>query len=94
MNKSYQFHDNASEIRSVDLFVSERISRMREMKGVSSELMASQLDISTSLLGDYEAGTARIPAALLYRISQFLCVRLSHVFSDKPLDSIPMLETE
>lgn len=94
MNKIYQFHDKASEIRDVDLFVSKRISRIREMKGVSSELMASQLDISTGLLGEYEAGTGRIPAVLLCRMSQFLCVRLSHVFSDKPLDSIPTLETD
>lgn len=94
MNKPYQFHDKASEIRGVDLFLSKRISRIREMNGVSSELMASQLDISTDLLREYEAGTGRIPANLLCRMSQILCVSLSHVFSDKSLDGTPRLKAE
>lgn len=85
IDRFYQVHKQASEIRDIDRFLSKRLAGIRDLKGVSPDLMASELAISIDLLGEYEAGTKRIPAATLCRMSQVLCVELSYIFSDKPL---------
>lgn len=89
MDGLYRVHKQASEIRNIDRFLSERLAGIRDIKGVSPDLMASELAISVDLLGEYEAGTRKIPAATLCRMSQVLCVELSYIFSDKPLSITP-----
>ena len=89
IDRFYRVHKQASEIRDIDRFLSKRLAGIRDLKGVSPDLMASELAISIDLLGEYEAGTKRIPAATLCRMSQVLCVELSYIFSDKPLSITP-----
>ena len=92
MDGFYQEHKQASEIRDIDRFLSKRLAEIRNIKGVSPDLMASELAVRIDLLGEYEAGTKRIPAATLCRMSQVLCVELSYIFSDKPLSITPGTE--
>ena len=94
MDGFYQVHKQAFEIREIDRFLGKRLAGIREMKGVSADLMASDLAISIDLLEEYEAGTKKMPATLLCRMSQVLCVDLSYIFSDKPLSSTPASETD
>lgn len=92
MDGFYEVHKQAFEIREIDRFLSKRLAGIRDMKGISQDFMASDLAISIDLLSEYEAGTRKIPAILLCRMSQVLCVDLSYIFSDKPLNSTPAAE--
>ena len=94
MDGFYRVHKQASEIRDIDRFLSKRLAGIRDVKDVSPDLMASELAISIDLLGEYEAGTKRIPAATLCRMSQVLCVELSYIYSDKPLSVTPGTKEE
>lgn len=94
MDGFYQVHKQAFEIREIDRFLSKRLAGIREMKGIPPDFMASDLAISIDLLSEYEAGTRKIPATLLCRMSQVLCVELSYIFSDKPLISMATPETD
>lgn len=92
IDRVHQVHKQTSKIREIDLFLSKRLGGIRETKSISPDLMASELTISIDLLGEYEAGTKKISAALLCRMSQILCVELSYIFSDKPSSSTRALE--
>ena len=94
MDRFHRVQKQVSDIREIDRFLSKRLAEIREMKGVSPDLMASELAISIDLLREYEAGARKIPAAMLCRMSQVLCVNLSYIFSDKPLSRTPAAETD
>ena len=94
MDGFYRVHKQVPEIREIDRFLSKRLARVREVKGVLPDLMASELAISIDLLGEYETGTRKIPATTLCRMSQVLCVKLSYVFSDSSLDRTAASEAD
>ena len=87
MNQPLRKYRKSPRICEIDLVVSRRIKKIREIKGVSATEMASDLNISIDLLREYEAGASKIPAHLLFRMSQVTHVSLGFVFSDKPLNS-------
>ena len=72
-----------SEAGRIDLFLSRRLVGVRETKGVSMESLAAQLDMSPGTLGEFESGARKIPALLLFMMSQALCVSLSEIFNDE-----------
>lgn len=83
MGKFSEEYNEAFEVRSIDHFLSRRISEIRKTKGMSLQMVASQLEISTGLLNEYESASRRMPAILLYRAAEVLCVNLSLIFSNK-----------
>ena len=89
-----EINGQVSEVGRIDLFLSRRLSGIRETRGVSAETLASQLDIHPDLLNAYESGARKIPAALLFRIAQVHRVSLSYIFSDSSLTDPSMLNAE
>ena len=94
MDRSREIKGQVSEVGRIDLFLSRRIVDIRETRGVSAETLASQLDIHPDLLNAYESGTRKIPAALLFRISQVHRVSLSYIFSDDSVADSPRFRAE
>ncbi len=94
MDGSQEINGQVSEAGRIDLFLSRRITGIREARGVSAETFASQLDMHPDLLNAYESGARKIPATLLFRISQVHRVSLSYIFSDESLTNPPVFNAE
>ena len=94
MDRSQEINSQVSEAGRIDVFLGGRIAGLRETRGVSAETLASQLGIHPDLLSAYESGTRKIPAALLFRMSQIHRVSLSHIFGEDPLVDLPVFGAE
>jgi XRE family aerobic/anaerobic benzoate catabolism transcriptional regulator len=61
----------------------KRIRKIRISRGLSREMLAARLGLSSRDLQRYERGTKRMRPGLLLRIVAALEVRLSDIFADE-----------
>lgn len=63
-----------------DEFIGGKLRDIRKRKGLSQKDVAAYLDISYQQVQQYESGSTRMPASVLFRISNFLQVPPSYFF--------------
>ena len=68
---------------SFNVFVGKRIRDLREKRDIAPQRFAQLLRVDEDSLEEYEAGSRKMPATLIVRASQQLCVSLSIIFSDE-----------
>ncbi len=65
--------------------IAERIQELREIAGISAESFASELNIETELLLNYESGKTDIPVGFLYKLAHRFNMELSALLrGDEP----------
>lgn len=65
--------------------IAERIKELREIAGISAESFASELNIETNLLLNYESGTTDIPVGFLIKVAIRFSLELSALLrGDQP----------
>ncbi len=68
---------------SFDIFIGKRMRNLREEKGIAPSKFAQLLRVDENSLKKYEVGSRKMPATLIVRASEQLCVSLSTIFSDE-----------
>jgi predicted transcriptional regulator len=68
----------------VDAHIGSRMSKLREDRLIQLTELATRLNIKPTILADYEAGRARVPAAIMYHYCKVLEVEIKTVFEGMP----------
>lgn len=63
-----------------DEYIGSRLKEIRKRKNLSQKDVATYLDLSYQQIQQYESGSTRIPASVLYRISAYLQVPPGYFF--------------
>lgn len=61
--------------------IADRIKNLREVSGVSAELLAEEMNIPETQLLEYENGNSDIPVGFLHRLAQRYAIPLSSILS-------------
>ena len=65
--------------------IAERIKEIREISGISAEILAEKMGINAEVYRKYETGSIDIPVGVLFKISEHFNVELSVVLGgDNP----------
>jgi transcriptional regulator with XRE-family HTH domain len=61
--------------------IAERLKELREISGLSSAALASELGVSLDLILQYESGTADIPVGFLYKVAHKFGIELTAILT-------------
>lgn len=67
--------------REIDLHIGENIRLHRKMRGLTCNMLAQSVGVSTQQMQKYEKGTNRVSAGRLYQIAEKLGVDIKILFS-------------
>jgi transcriptional regulator with XRE-family HTH domain len=76
-----------SERNPIDAHVGSRVFLMRNILGITRELLSEELGVSVQRLEKYEDGSRRIGATMLLKIAAYLRTPPSFFFGDFPQSS-------
>lgn len=69
------------DLKSIDIFVGEKLTDRRRIVGLKQRDLAQQLGISRQQIQKYERGENRIGASVLYRMAHILDVDVEYFFT-------------
>jgi transcriptional regulator with XRE-family HTH domain len=70
----------AKYITDVDVHVARRIQKLRMLRGISQEHIASELKLTFQQVQKYEKGQNRITAGRLYQLAHLLSVEVAYFY--------------
>ncbi len=80
MGESIKTHSTKETRREIDRHVGERLRYIRNLRGISQEKLANQVNLTFQQLQKYESGKNRISASVLFEFSQILEVPIKEFF--------------
>jgi mannose-6-phosphate isomerase-like protein (cupin superfamily) len=60
-------------------FIAERIKELREISGISTDVLAQDLEVPLELILQYESGTVDIPVGFLYKVAHKFGIELTAI---------------
>ncbi|MEI3853596.1 MULTISPECIES: helix-turn-helix domain-containing protein [unclassified Ensifer] len=85
-------NETKNDLRSIDREIGARIRSIREVLGVSQQLLANDVGVSFQQIQKYEKGINRLSAAMLVRVCQSLQVSPMEILGAYFSHSRPSLE--